>query len=594
MQPNPSQPTVLNDGTTLDPKVLKVMKAIRQIESSGNYEAIGDGGASAGAFQWNNNKVPLKPGEIPARFKDHAREAGVQVADFSRGSQNKVAYAIMKKWKDEGLGPEEIAAKWNGAYRDEMGKYHYNKPEYGENFRKALMGDVGGNYVQPPAPKPFVPAQATGVETLQQQIGGENDTLLQDYAKDFERGGLKMNEAYEAQQNPLSKAYQIGGGAAGIVGDIVDTSIEHTPILGSLYKGAKEVVGGAVQGALNTAPGQALTEKYNELSPELRRNIEATGDYLSLIPSAKLGSTATRGFLDTKVAFTEGRVMKAAEEEIKSTLNKEDARQLSRAEGRGLDPVGVIVKNQAYTPDIVKQNGKFVYDSKQAAQSLQKEIDADELALQNLLESTIKQNVGINLNDVQKKVLNDILPKGKLNANATAIRREVTRFFNDLLQSGDRTYVSLQDLNEIKKQARDGINFGAKDPYGTIAKQVSRDMGHSILQQVEKEAKKVGIKNVREILDRQGQNIEAKDILDFLDGRPIKAGSKGEPGLISSIASTVPGVEGVTNYINRKYPGTPTSKLKARQPLARTGREGLRQAGVLAATTSQGQEEQRP
>jgi hypothetical protein len=137
---NPNE-TITADGMALDPKVVKVMRAIRQIESSGNYDAIGDGGTSAGAFQWNNGKTVLATGQVPKNYWGHAKEAGVDVKDFGKASQNKVAYSIMKKWKDDGLDPEEIAAKWNGAKRGADGKLTYVAPEYGEKFRTALFGN---------------------------------------------------------------------------------------------------------------------------------------------------------------------------------------------------------------------------------------------------------------------------------------------------------------------------------------------------------------------------------------------------------------------------------------------------------------------
>lgn len=157
------------ENPTLDPKVLKVLRGIRTVESGGDYNAIGDNGASAGAFQWNNNQVKLQPGQMPARFLDHAKEAGVQVNDFSRASQNKVAYSIMKKWKDEGLQPEEIAAKWNGARKDPTtGRLTYVAPEYGVKFRKALgaMAVVG----QVPTGQSQVPVQPE--QTQQNEEGG--------------------------------------------------------------------------------------------------------------------------------------------------------------------------------------------------------------------------------------------------------------------------------------------------------------------------------------------------------------------------------------------------------------------------------------
>lgn len=132
------------DPTTLDPKVIKVMKALRSVESGdgkgggADYNAIGDKGSSTGAFQWNNGKTPVPKGGIPINFQTDARALGFDPNDFSPANQNKVMYHKIKKQKDAGLGPEEIAAIHNGARKDANGKYIYNAPEYGVKFRNAL------------------------------------------------------------------------------------------------------------------------------------------------------------------------------------------------------------------------------------------------------------------------------------------------------------------------------------------------------------------------------------------------------------------------------------------------------------------------
>lgn len=127
MQPNN---LTMPDGTVLDPKVLKVMGAIRNVESGGNYSAVGDNGDSHGAYQFNKDN-----------YKNWAKQYGVDPNDFSPAAQNKVAYLRMKAMKDEGNGPEDIAARWNGSTLDpKTNRYNYNNPDYGVKFRDALMG----------------------------------------------------------------------------------------------------------------------------------------------------------------------------------------------------------------------------------------------------------------------------------------------------------------------------------------------------------------------------------------------------------------------------------------------------------------------
>lgn len=176
------------DGVQLDPKVVKVMRAIRDVESGGNYNAVGDAGDAHGAFQYNEKTGP--------GWKNIAREyLGDENAPMDKANQNKATYYRIKKWKDEGKQPEEIAALWNGAHKDENGRYTYNAPEYGEKFRAALMkqgasqqANVGAQ-VAPPVPQvpglPPPPPRHTATNTATQiEPSQEQDGFLETLIKD--------------------------------------------------------------------------------------------------------------------------------------------------------------------------------------------------------------------------------------------------------------------------------------------------------------------------------------------------------------------------------------------------------------------------
>lgn len=124
------------DSSQLDPKVLKVMHALRTVESSGSkdpYNAVGDNGESHGAYQFNKGNFKSWAGQY----------LGDENAPMTPDNQNKVMYLRIKKQKDvEKLSPDEIAAIHNGASKDSSGRYIYNAPEYGVKFRKALMGET--------------------------------------------------------------------------------------------------------------------------------------------------------------------------------------------------------------------------------------------------------------------------------------------------------------------------------------------------------------------------------------------------------------------------------------------------------------------
>lgn len=134
----------LKDGTKLDSGVVKVMQTISQIESGGDYNARGDNGSSAGAYQWNNGKQPLKSGQLPSNFVTAAQKYKLDPNDFSKANQNKVAYAQISDYKSQGLSPIEIDALWNGAHKDpNTGKYVHNNPERLTKFQAALQESLG-------------------------------------------------------------------------------------------------------------------------------------------------------------------------------------------------------------------------------------------------------------------------------------------------------------------------------------------------------------------------------------------------------------------------------------------------------------------
>jgi len=98
----PPQPVTQPSTPSMDNDVINIAKAIRQTESGGNFNAKGGSGES-GAYQW-----------MPDTWKAHAKQAlGNENAEMSPSNQNAVAYTVLKSWKDQGLNPAQIAAKWN-------------------------------------------------------------------------------------------------------------------------------------------------------------------------------------------------------------------------------------------------------------------------------------------------------------------------------------------------------------------------------------------------------------------------------------------------------------------------------------------------
>jgi len=109
---NPQQPT-----TQMDPQAIALAKAIRKTESNDNFNAKGKSG-EFGAYQF-----------MPTTWKQFAKETfGNENTEMSPSNQNAVAYTMIKKWKDIGLNPAQIAAKWNsGSHEGWENKVGVNK-----------------------------------------------------------------------------------------------------------------------------------------------------------------------------------------------------------------------------------------------------------------------------------------------------------------------------------------------------------------------------------------------------------------------------------------------------------------------------------
>lgn len=136
------QPT-LPDGTQADPQVLLMLKVIKQMEGGDYNNRTGDAGSSAGAFQWNNDNIPLKAGENPSHWMaGAAKYLGDAKAPMTVANQNEVAYKQIKAYKDAGYGPDEIDALWNGASKDPAGKMIHNNSGRGDRFQAALQNAI--------------------------------------------------------------------------------------------------------------------------------------------------------------------------------------------------------------------------------------------------------------------------------------------------------------------------------------------------------------------------------------------------------------------------------------------------------------------
>lgn len=264
-----ASPIVLQDGTQLDPSVVKVMRAIRTVESNNNFDATGDlidgKPASAGAFQWNNGKTPIAKGQLPTNFVNAAKQYGLDPTDFSPANQNKVAYAQISSYKKQGLSPVEIDALWNGAHKDDSGKYVHNNPARLTSFQNALQSEVGGqNTNTSAAPSaPVLSANQQADQDSKQKYGaafGANTSGNQN----------PLVEGAKTLGNIIPSVFNFAKGALDLLNPV--STVKKIAAIGSNFGAlAKESggVGNAIGATAKALPGAT----YDALVPEAARDL---------------------------------------------------------------------------------------------------------------------------------------------------------------------------------------------------------------------------------------------------------------------------------------------------------------------------------
>lgn len=248
----------------MDNDVINLAKSIRQTESGGDFNAKGKSGES-GAYQWT-----------PETWKSHAKEAlGNENAEMTPSNQNAVAYTVIKGWKDKGLNPAQIAAKWNSGsetgWENKVGTnkagVHYDVPKYVKSVTDAYQKIKGGGQV---GADPNNPSSTANQNTANQKNGQiesgitGNETPSEagvNAIKNTIPSALKFGKGVVESMNPVGvakTAAQIPGEFSGLVKEsggvlpAIGNTLKEIP--GQLYKGLvprgiRSLIAGDTQGA---------------------------------------------------------------------------------------------------------------------------------------------------------------------------------------------------------------------------------------------------------------------------------------------------------------------------------------------------------
>lgn len=214
-QAQPVQTVTAKDGTVLDAGVVNLSKAIKQQESGGNYNAVGDNGTSHGAYQWQ-----------PGNFAKDATQFGLDPTDFSPVNQDKVAYAQINAYKQMGYSPSQIASLWNSGKPDPTGNagvteingkpVSYDTPKYVASVMSYFNQNKAQSSQTPSQTQP-TEGKPSGSPSLEGFLGNT-----------IKSGANFVGNIGNAVLHPLQTAQNIGGAAVGAVQELGGQNNDNT------------------------------------------------------------------------------------------------------------------------------------------------------------------------------------------------------------------------------------------------------------------------------------------------------------------------------------------------------------------------------
>lgn len=513
-QPSPgitsSSNLIPQDPSQADPGVIKVMQAIKNVETPGSkdpYTAVGDNGDSHGAYQFNKDN-----------YKNWATQYGIDPNDFSSTAQNKVAYARIKDLKNQGLDPEEIAAKWNGAKVDSStGKLTYVNPEYGVKFRAALQQGKNSNTQTVQSPDSSQSSNPLGAESALASSGvptQDNESALGKLI-DFAFPILSDIQGKHPEKSLLQKAGDLGQSALWFVpgvGEGAEAAIKGAGLLGDAgAKIAGQAIGGATQGYASDVASKLSSGDTNAADVLTPGVGTVTGGILGG-SVGKLGNKFSKEGIVNDAAKSNNAVL---------GQTKRGANELAESFAEGKDTGKFLATKGIHLPAEVNPE-TVAYDTAGHAQNIRNDVGTLNTTLSDALKVVPGGSKITDIEDeLENKIRNQALDKVTADEQVQIMKDETAKWRS---QYGED--LSVADLNDLKKRNWDLSKFDATKTNATM--KTHRAIGNVLKTSVEDIASKGGLDGVKEMNEYMAQHLDAADALERVHGTKAKGGRLGD------------------------------------------------------------------
>lgn len=556
--------------TQIDPRAINIAKAIRQQESGGNYTLPGKSG-EFGAYQftpdtWNSSASKYG--------------INVPITQATREQQNEVATRRINDWITGGKAKNvgEVASMWNageGEPNAYTGSFSDGRPATGTNqfgakydvpgyakavatFYQKYKNDSDGTIPSPEIPTETGPDPDVTKHIQDMYYQNKPQSEIDAYINSVKTGTEDPNFDYYKE---LAKQFSEGGqhivdsvtaGAEKMTEGAAQTNL---PGIGDKAEGALKFVAGGAQSFLGTFVGglqtafSPITPIVSKLIGDVAKNYKENPEVMGVVnkvaePLDKLaqqhpeeagvisdginallavvGEKAT-GNIESPDLFKPKTPEITPGESVGTPISSEDLKgTLNRTiGGRNIlsdnpDVVDVWQKEGAF-PDIVDgANGKKILNTENAYNHLGEKIsDIEDNELQPLLQGANKVSDMQPIDTIREEAIAKIKKEFKTSGNVDSGIAKVNKYFDDYQKSyGD--FVSLSDVNDMKRGIRKSVNFNSD----VVDQSVAYQMGQVFMKNIENSAKTLGLEDVGEINSRMAELIKAQDALEKLNGKP--------------------------------------------------------------------------
>lgn len=524
-----------------DIQALALTRAIALTESGDggkpNYNASGKSGEK-GAYQW-----------MPGNFEASAKAAGLDPNDFSPENQDKVAYSVVKRYKDQGYDPGQISSLWNSGSPDNW-QSHSGVNKLGVAYdTPAYVNKVKQNYQklsQPNIPSQQV-SQTTSSQGYQQpSLGTELAGRLSDLGTGLESvvGGKKGSG-----QSRFSGAIQSVGAVAGALGDVVNKGLELIPGV----KQIENLIGGGAQKLAQTPVGQSIlqsVQKFGQDHPELSKDIGAGFNILTAIPILRGIGVAGDAILDGTSSILKNQAEKTFTNEAGSIIGRTAAgdKFLQRTPNAIQDMI-----KERILPDV--SGGK--YEVKGALADSQNLIKS----LNNQVKNIFNNYTDTRIADEGQTAVNNVI-NGYTNRFGTAIQgfpkaNLTPQEIIDIAKSIDRSNatdwdklltgdLSLKDMNSLRSSLDDELGtYWTSTAVPSFNRQVAGTLSSAIRDTLQQT-----VPETQALFKRMSSLYDVQKALEYMRAKSVKPGAVA--GFIEQATSKIPVANLAGKYAARK------------------------------------------